>query len=69
MLILRPSILSATLEEPVPGWTDSIGLMGGIFLLAGLGILKEIPCDENQIGDIIPVDIAVNQMLASAVYL
>ena len=50
-MIIRPSIISASLEEPVPGWTDSIGLMGGIYLIAGLGIMRDIPCDENNIGD------------------
>lgn len=43
LLILRPSIIGASLEEPFPGWTDSIGLAGGIYLLCGLGLLKELP--------------------------
>lgn len=51
MLFLRPSIIGASLEEPVPGWIDSIGLAGGLYLLAGLGILREIPGNENNIGD------------------
>ena len=51
LLILRPSIIGASLEEPVPGWTDSIGLAGGIYLIAGLGILRELPGDKNMIGD------------------
>jgi fatty acyl-CoA reductase len=60
LLLLRPSIISASLEEPVPGWTDSIGIIGGIYMLLGLGILRELPCDENNIGDQVPVDIVVN---------
>jgi len=51
LFILRPSIIAAALDEPVPGWTDSIGLMGGIYLLFGLGIMKDLPADENSIGD------------------
>lgn len=51
MVILRPSIIGASLEEPVPGWTDSIALAGGIYLIAGLGILRELPGDKNNIGD------------------
>lgn len=50
-MILRPSIISASLSEPVPGWTDSIGLIGGIYMAAGLGVLRELPCEENSIGD------------------
>jgi fatty acyl-CoA reductase len=50
-LIVRPSIIGAALEEPSPGWTDSIALEGGIFLIAGLGILKELPCDPSAVAD------------------
>ena len=60
MLIIRPSIIGASLEEPVPGWTDSIGLIGGIYLLAGLGILREVPGNATYIGDQVPVDIVAN---------
>jgi nucleoside-diphosphate-sugar epimerase len=49
--IIRPSIIGASLEEPFPGWTDSITLSGGIYLIAGLGILREVPGDQNNIGD------------------
>ena len=60
ILILRPSIIGASLNEPVPGWTDSIGLAGGIFLIAGLGLLRELPGDKYNTGDLIPVDLVVN---------
>lgn len=60
LLIVRPSIIGASLEEPVPGWTDSVTLAGGIYLIAGLGILRELPGDKNRIGDQIPVDIVSN---------
>jgi hypothetical protein len=68
MYIIRPSIIGASLEEPFPGWTDSIGLAGGLYLLAGLGLLREIPGDPNNIGDIVPVDIVTNQIIASIPY-
>lgn len=51
LLVIRPSIVGASLEEPFPGWTDSITLAGGIYLVAGLGILRELPGDDNMIGD------------------
>jgi fatty acyl-CoA reductase len=49
--IVRPSIIGASLEEPFPGWTDSITLVGGIYLIGGLGVLRELPGDQNNIGD------------------
>jgi len=45
LCFIRPSIIGATLDEPFPGWTDSIGLVSGLYLIAGLGILREIPGD------------------------
>ena len=51
ILILRPSVIVASLDDPFPGWTDSTSLAGGIYLVAGLGILKELPGDPNNIGD------------------
>ena len=63
LLILRPSIIGASLEEPFPGWTDSITLAGGIYLIGGMGILRDLPGDENVIGDQIPVDLVSNQLL------
>ena len=37
--------MGASLDEPFPGWTDSTAFVGGIYLMAGLGILKEFPGD------------------------
>jgi fatty acyl-CoA reductase len=58
--MFRPSVIGASYEEPFPGWTDSIGLAGGIFLLIGLGIMREAPGKETIIGDMIPVDFVAN---------
>lgn len=58
--IIRPSIIGATLSEPFPGWTDSIGIIGGLIMIAGMGILRELPGNENNIGDAIPVDMVVS---------
>ena len=51
LLILRPSMIGASLEEPVPGWTDSVNLTGGVYLIAGLGLLRQLPGDKNRIFD------------------
>ena len=39
IIIMRPSILTAALDEPVKGWTDTVNFMSGITQLVGLGIL------------------------------
>ena len=44
IVIMRPSILGAALNEPVPGWTDTTNFISGITLIVGLGILTQMPC-------------------------
>jgi len=39
IIIMRPSILTAALDEPVKGWTDTVNFMSGVTQLVGLGIL------------------------------
>jgi hypothetical protein len=60
LLIVRSSIMGASFDEPVPGWIDSLGFAGGLFALGGLGILRDIPGDLNNIADLIPVDFVAN---------
>ena len=65
LVIIRPSIIAASFEEPVPGWTDSTGLLGGFYMIAGHGILKDLPLNPKLIGDQIPVDFVSNQIFAA----
>ena len=69
MIILRPSIMAASLKEPVPGWTDRLGFLGSFHAIAGHGILKDLPLNPKLIGDQIPVDLVANQLLASILVL
>jgi fatty acyl-CoA reductase len=59
-VIIRPSILAASFEEPMPGWTDTVNLLSGIYAIAGLGVLKDLPLNPMLIGDQIPVDFVSN---------
>lgn len=63
--MLRPSIIAASFEEPAPGWTDSVKLLGGFYAIAGYGGLKDLPINPKLIGDQIPVDFVCNQLLAA----
>ena len=55
----------ASFQEPVPGWTDSLNLLGGFFTLAGHGFMRDLPLNPKFLGDLIPVDFVSNQLLAS----
>ena len=58
--MIRPTFLAATLDEPFPGWTDQKDMIGGLFMSAGLGLMKEIQGDQTKIVDLMPVDLVAN---------
>jgi hypothetical protein len=42
LVLLRPSAIGTAANEPMPGWTDSIGLVLGASLVVGLGVLRDM---------------------------
>jgi fatty acyl-CoA reductase len=58
-------MIAASFEEPVPGWTDSLGVLGGFYAITGHGILRDLPMNPKLINDQIPVDFVCNQLLAA----
>ena len=69
LVLLRPSVVGTAANEPMPGWTDSIGILQGVSLIVGMGILRDLPGKRDNIADIIPVDFVTRHILASAAYL
>ena len=63
LCIVRPSIIGASLREPVPGWIDTLSAAAAVFTAGGLGMINLLPGNPNGVGDIIPVDFVVNHML------
>ena len=56
LLIIRPTIVSASHCEPMPGWTDTQGILSGVTLAVGMGVMKHMPGNQEAFIDIIPVD-------------
>ncbi|XP_054001527.1 putative fatty acyl-CoA reductase CG5065 [Hylaeus anthracinus] len=65
VLLLRPSVVIPIWKEPVPGWTDNINGPTGLLIGAGKGVIRTMYCDENGYADYVPVDIAINAILAT----
>ena len=42
VVIFRPSIISASIKEPCPGWTDTMSAAGGLSIAAATGILEYV---------------------------
>lgn len=66
IVIVRPSIVSSSWKEPLPGWNDSLNGANGLIAAAMKGILRTMLVHGEKIADLIPVDIVVNLMLTVA---
>ncbi|XP_026472762.1 putative fatty acyl-CoA reductase CG8306 [Ctenocephalides felis] len=64
--IVRPSMITASWKEPVPGWTISKNGPQGFLMGASKGVVRRLPVGKDLIYDYIPVDIVVNQLLVAA---
>ncbi|KAF3769458.1 hypothetical protein M406DRAFT_35347, partial [Cryphonectria parasitica EP155] len=54
--IVRPSIISASLQHPFPGWIDSFAALAGPMSAFALGGLRVLHGDPSAILDVVPVD-------------
>jgi len=68
LAIVRPSIVTAALQEPIPGWIDNLNGPTGFIAGVSKGLLRALRLDQNAVGDIIPVDFPINLMIAAAWY-
>lgn len=64
--IVRPSIVTPSIRDPIPGWVDNVNGPMGLGVLASLGILRNIDWNYDGVSDVIPVDFVVNTMLSVA---
>jgi alcohol-forming fatty acyl-CoA reductase len=65
LTIVRPSVISASLQHPVPGWIDSTAAFGGFVLMLGLGHLRAVVGHGDAKLDVVPVDEVAARMIAA----
>lgn len=65
LTIVRPSVISASLQHPFPGWIDSTAAFGGFVLMIGLGHLRAVVGHGESRLDIVPVDEVAARILSS----
>lgn len=68
LAIIRPAIVTAASEEPIPGWIDNLNGPTGVIAGVAKGVLRTIYANPDVVADLIPVDFVVNLMIASAYY-
>ena len=67
--IVRPSIVTPTLNEPLPGWTNNYYGPTGYLVVCGKGVLRSMIVHKDKICDIVPVDIVANTAITAAFYI
>ena len=67
-VIVRPSIVSCTWKDPLPGWVDNYNGPVGVIYAIGTGMARVFPGDKNLCADVVPVDIAANYTIGAAWY-
>ncbi|XP_074353690.1 fatty acyl-CoA reductase 2, chloroplastic-like isoform X2 [Apium graveolens] len=65
VIILRPSVITSTSEEPFSGWIEGNRMMDPFFLWYGKGKLPGFYSSPDTIADMVPADIVVNSTLAA----
>ncbi|PNF31087.1 Fatty acyl-CoA reductase wat [Cryptotermes secundus] len=66
LAVVRPAVVISTAREPFPGWINNIYGATGVVVGAGLGLLRTMHCDRDMIAELVPVDMVVNMMIATA---
>ena len=64
--IVRPSGITAALEQPCPGWLDAYLLVEPIIHGMGTGKITAFPGNPGAVIDVVPVDMVTSIMLAAA---
>ncbi|GAB2221519.1 hypothetical protein Droror1_Dr00012703 [Drosera rotundifolia] len=65
LVILRPSVIESTYNDPFPGWIEGYRTMAPIVISYGRRRISGFLFDPNSVLDVVPVDMVVNTMLAA----
>ncbi|CAK1546406.1 unnamed protein product [Leptosia nina] len=66
IVLARPSIVTAVLKEPIPGWIDNVNGPTGIMILSGKGVQRTMHVNVLNNADLVPVDITINACILLA---
>ncbi|KAI7698102.1 hypothetical protein SSS_05082 [Sarcoptes scabiei] len=66
--IVRPSIITPSWRDPIPGWIDNYNGTTGFMVVLGKGVLRSMHVHKDYLCDLIPVDVVINTCILSAWY-
>lgn len=58
--------VTPSLVEPVPGWVDNLNGPIGLMVGGAKGVIRSMLCNGKYRSEIVPVDIAINGLIAIA---
>lgn len=64
--VFRPAIVIPTYKEPLKGWIDNMYGPTGIIIGVAAGLLRVLHIEQDNNAEIVPVDLCVNSLIASA---
>lgn len=53
-------------KEPLPGWVDNLNGPIGLLVGGGKGVIRSMHCNGNYNAEVVPVDLAINNLIAIA---
>lgn len=65
-VIIRPSIVISSAEDPLAGWLDNFNGPVGMLVGGGKGVLRVLYVDPNITSDFMPVDVAIKAIIIVA---
>lgn len=65
-VIIRPSIVVPSIEEPFPGWIDNFNGPMGLICASATGVLRSAYMDPSVKGDYVPVDVSIKSIIIAA---
>jgi fatty acyl-CoA reductase len=66
LTLVRPSIIAASRQMPMPGWIDSPAALAAFVLMLGTGYLSVIAADPEAHLDVIPCDEVAQRVIAGS---
>lgn len=60
------NVVTAALKQPYPGWIEGMNGPTGLMIGAARGVVRSMHCNPDFPADIVPVDIAINAIIAAA---
>lgn len=64
--IVRPSIITSTAKEPMPGWINNVYGAAGVVMGASIGLLRTLHCPPEYIAELVPADYVISHLVVAS---